>query len=189
MRRTTLLLAMGLLAAPAGEAAAKEVVAAKVCGASECRQVEDERPLAAFSEGGPAAPGPERAAGFYRAELTVAGEGGDRFRFELAVVPTAGMIRSEDGTWMPVSRTAAAQLRRVTRGLEPVPAGELGSLAGPEPVEARVDEVVVPEPEPSPSSPWWPWVLGGATVVAGLALLALRRRRREVGGSPKLAQG
>jgi hypothetical protein len=189
MRRTTLCLAVAMLAAPVGDAAAKEIVAAKVCGASQCRQVDDERALAALSEGGPAAPGPKGVSGFYRAKLTVAGEGEDRFRFELAVVPAAGMLRAEDGTWMPVSETAAAQLRRVTRGLEPIPAAKLGSLAGPEPVEARVDEVVVADPDPSGSSPWWPWALGGAALVAGLLLLPVRRRRRGAGGSPKPAEG
>jgi hypothetical protein len=166
----------------ATEATAKEVVAAKVCGASDCREVRDEKSLLALHEGGPPTDPPEKASSFYRAELTVKGDGNDKFTFklELVLVPAAGMVRgaNDDGSfaWMPVSDTAVGQFHRMTRGLKPIAAKKLDGLGPVELPEARVDEVVV-IPEDSSTrapdeAPVWPWLAGGLTalIILGLAL-------------------
>ncbi len=182
MTRSTLCLTLTLVLSLilAAEATAKEVVAAKVCGASDCREVRDEKSLLALHEGGPPADPPDKASAFYRAELTVKGDGHDRFTFQLVLVPNAGMVRgdNDDGSfaWMPVSDTAAAQFRRMTRGLKPIAASKLDGLGPVELPAARVDEVVVIAEDSSTGAsgeaPVWPWIAGGlaALIVLGLAL-------------------
>jgi hypothetical protein len=180
MTRATLCLTMALSLILATEAMAKEIVAAKVCGASDCREVRDERSLLALHEGGPPTDPPEKASPFYRAELTVKGDGNDRFTFRLVLVPGAGMIRgaNDDGSfaWMPVSDTAVGQFRRMTRGLAPIAAKKLDGLGPAKLPEARVDEVVViPQDSSTGASaeaPVWPWIAGGlaAVIILGLAL-------------------
>jgi hypothetical protein len=180
MTRSTLCVTLVLSLILAAEATAKEVVAAKVCGASDCREVRDEKSLLALHEGGPPADPPDKASAFYRAELTVKGDGNDRFTFELVLVPNAGMVRgdNDDGSfaWMPVSDTAVAQFRRMTRGLKPIAARKLNGLGPVELPEARVDEVVVIAEDSSTGASGealvWPWIAGGlaALIVLGLAL-------------------
>jgi hypothetical protein len=177
-RATLCLMVLSLILAT--EAMAKEVVAAKVCGASDCREVRDEKSLLALHEGGPPTDPPEKASPFYRAELTVKGDGTDRFTFKLVLVPAAGMVRgtNDDGSfaWMPVSDTAVGQFRRMTRGLEPIAAKKLDGLGPVKLPEARVDEVVViPDDSSTGASaeaPVWPWIAGGlaAVIILGLAL-------------------
>jgi hypothetical protein len=175
MTRLTLCLTMLLSLILAAQATAKEVVAAKVCGASDCREVRDERALMAMTEGGPPTD-PPKASGFYRADLTVKVDQGETDTFRTHLVPAAGMIRGEDGTWMPVSDQAAAEFRRITRGLEAIPAARFGALKSPPLPEARVDEVVEASPQPaaaaSGDAPVWPWIAGGvaALIIVGLAL-------------------
>jgi hypothetical protein len=175
MTRLTLCLTVVLSLILAAEATAKEVVAAKVCGASDCREVRDEKSLMAMAEGGPPTD-PPKASGFYRAELTVKGDQDETVTFGIHLVPTAGVIRGEDGTWMPVSDQAAAEFRRITRGLEAIPAARFGALKSPPLPEARVDEVVEPPQQPvaaaSGDAPVWPWIAGGLAVliILGLAL-------------------
>jgi hypothetical protein len=182
MRPLTLCLVLALPLALCPQAAAKEVVSVKVCGISECERLTDRQALLAFQEGGPPTNPPSKASAFYRAELRVRGEGDDVFRFSIAVVPDAGLLRGEDGTWMPVSNQAVAQFRRVTRGLEPFPAARLGGLDSGR-VEARVDEVVMPPEDvsrPAPgNAPVWPWILGGLALLtlSGYLLAAAAGRR------------
>jgi hypothetical protein len=164
----------------AGEAAAKEVIAAKVCGASDCRDVRDKKSLLALHEGGPPTDPPDKASPFFRAELTVKGEGNDRFNFEVVLAPRLGLVRGDNGdgtfAWMPVSDTAIIQFRRMTRGLEPIAAARLHGLGPVKLPEARVDEVVVINEDSSTGapgeSPLWPWIAGGlaALIILGLAL-------------------
>jgi hypothetical protein len=191
MRRLTLCLALMLPLALASSAAAKEVVAAKVCGASDCREVKDERALAAFHEGGPPTDPPDEASGWYRADVTVKADR-ENFTFAITIVPHAGLIRGEDGGWMPVSDTAVAQFRRVTRSLEAFPAAKLTGLDEQLP-QARVDQVFDPARESGAASeggsPAWPWIAGAALLLGGLALLLLPRLRRGPGGSPKPVEG
>jgi hypothetical protein len=172
-------------------AAAKEIVGAKVCGASDCRQVKDERALAAFHEGGPPTDPPDEASPWYRAEVTGKADR-ERFTFAITLVPDAGLIRDEAGGWAPVSDAAVAQFRRVTRTLEPFPAVKLDGLHAKLP-EARVDQVFNPAADSSPASDGgaaaWPWIVGAAALLAGLAWLLVSRLRRGPGGAPEPVEG
>jgi hypothetical protein len=188
MKRLALCLCLVMPLVLAGEAAAKKVVSAKVCGASDCRTVKDHEALLALSEGGTPTD-PPGAVAFYRVQLTGVGDG-ERFSFPIVIAPDAGLMRggteAEGYTWMPVSDRAVREFREITRGLEPVPPTK---LAGLDPPEARVDEVVLPpatDPAPADGAPVWPWVLG-AVAALGLVVLLLRWRRRL--GSPEPAEG
>ena len=180
MKRSLLWLTMALLLLPAAQATAKEVVGAKVCGASKCRKVEDKQSMMALLDGGAPTDPPSGPSPFYRATVTVKAEG-ERMHFPIVIVPRAGLIRgeNEDGTfsWVPMSDMVAAQYRRMTSGLQPIPARKLRGLHVPKP-EARVDEVVMIHPPSHEASagaaPVWPWIAGG---LAALALLALAWNR------------
>ena len=178
MTRLTLLLTLACSLTLAVPAAAKEVVGAKVCGASDCRQVDDDRALEALSQGGPSTGGPGRARAFYRVEVIVAGEGEERFRFGLHVVPAGGLMRGEDGNWMAMSPQALASFRAATAGLAPKRAARFAALAAP---PARVDEVVLPTAAPAAADsgggvPIWPFLAGALVLLAALGLW-LRPRR------------
>jgi hypothetical protein len=101
------------LAAPA---AAKEVAAAKVCGASECRDVEERKLLAVLPSGGdPTNPPSHPSGGWYRVTITIRGEGAFD-RFTVAALPDAGYLRAYDEgagryTWMPMIDDAARAYR------------------------------------------------------------------------------
>jgi hypothetical protein len=191
MKRLVLCLAVVLPFALVGEVAAKEVVSAKVCGASDCRVVKDRGALLALHEGG-APTDPPAAGSFFRAELTVRGDG-ERITFPVALVPDAGLVRggteAEGYTWMPVSDRAVREIREVTAGLEPFPATRLAGLDAPGLPEARVDQVVLPpatESRPDGGLHLWPW-LAGALAALGAAVLVRRWRRSP--GSPEPAEG
>jgi hypothetical protein len=179
MKRVALCLFLVLV--PAGGAAAKELESAKVCGASDCRTITDHKALIALVEGDLPVSPPDPSA-FYRVAVRVRGDG-EIATLRVVIVPSLGLMRGgtpADGyTWMPVPAESLRLQRRMTRGLEPLPASKLRGL---EPRKARVDEVVLPpaepEPEPTASSLAWPWILsalGGAAVLA-LAVSRLRRR-------------
>jgi MYXO-CTERM domain-containing protein len=194
VKRLAVCLALVLPLAVAGGAAAKEVVSAKVCGASECRTVKDRDALLALHEGGAPTDPPDAAAAFYRAELTVRGDG-EWIRFPIALVPSAGLVRGgteEEGyTWMPVSARAVREFRGFTAGLVPFPATRLTGLDASGLREARVDEVVPPPPSAAASrsdgaGPLWPWLAGA---LAALGVAAILRRRRASPGSPEPAGG
>jgi hypothetical protein len=174
-------LLMALWLTVAGQAAAKEPVRAKVCGASDCVEVKDRSLLFAMSGGGPPGPPPRSGAPWYRAAIVIAA-GEHRDSFELAVLPSAGYIRSRPGgavAWMRMTETGRVAWRRVTRGLEPRLAADLRGLEAPAPgtaAAARVDEVVEAPADPvSADTAGWPWPVAAA---AGLGLLGL------IGGSP-----
>ena len=183
MTRLTVCLTLVLSSIMTAQAMAKEVVSAKVCGASHCREIKDERSLMALAEGGPPTDPPKGASAFYRAELTVKGDGDDRFTFDVVLVPRAGLLRgtNDDGTftWMPVSDAAVAQFRRMTRGLEPIAARKLDGLGAPKLPQARVDEVVMVGDDEAAGGggPVWPWIAGGlgALILLGLGLYARSR--------------
>lgn len=199
MTRLTLCLTLVLSSILTAQAMAKEVVSAKVCGASDCREVKDERSLVALQEGGPPTDPPKGASAFYQAELTVKAPG-ERFTFEVALVPRAGLMRgaNDDGTftWMPVSDAAVRQFRRMTRGLDPIPPGKLDGLDAPKLPAARVDEVVVvgdkTTTDTEGGAPVWPWIAGGfgALIMLGLGLYARARDHmglHDDGNHPRLA--
>jgi hypothetical protein len=194
MKLLTLCMALVLPLALTSVAEAKKPVSAKVCGASDCKTVKDRDALLALIEGGGPTE-PPRASPFYRVDLTVRGDG-ELFTFPVVVVPEAGLLRggteAEGYTWMPVSAKAVREYRRITRGLEPVPAAKLAGL-DVRPPEARVDEVVLPPAEPDPGgggAPVWPWIVFGLPALGLLALAVARLRRpRPSPGPPEPAEG
>jgi hypothetical protein len=125
-------------------------------------------------------------------KLTVRGDR-ERITFPLVIVPDAGVLRggtaAEGYTWMPVSRQAVREHRRMTRGLAPLPAAKLDGLEVRLP-EARVDQVVLlaPEPEPGGGAPVWPWLVFGLPGL-GLLGLAVARFRRTRPVPPRPAEG
>jgi hypothetical protein len=124
MKPLTACLALVLTLSFAGGAAAKELESAKVCGASDCRKVTEHKSLVALMRGGPSTD-PPAAAPYFRVELTMRGDG-ELATFPVAIVPGAGALR--DGTardgfrWFQVPPRVAREYRRMTRGLEPIPA-------------------------------------------------------------------
>jgi len=175
---------LGLMLLFAASAAAKEPVAAKICGPSDCTTVKDKDTLMAFFEGGGPADPPARGVPWYtvRTAIDIGQERPDHFT--QVVIPRLGIVRGEDPTegyaWMSVSDRAARAYRRLTRGVEAYPASKLKGTA---PLEAKVDEVVLPpKPEPAAaadgggSSPL-PWIAGGL-VLLGVVIALVRRRGR-----------
>jgi hypothetical protein len=178
MRRLTICIVLTLSLVPAGVAAAKEPVKAKVCGPDSCRTVQDQDSLMALTEGGPPTQPPKRGAGWYSVRMTIQ-TGPEQFEsFPLVIVPSAGLVRGGDATegysWGAVSDHAANEYRRITRGLVAYPAG---ALKGVGPPKVRVDEVVLPPDQPKPdggSSPL-PWIAGGVLLLGAAGLLIRRR--------------
>jgi hypothetical protein len=193
MKRLTACLALLIFCALAATAAAKEVVAAKVCGASDCRQVKDRDAMLALAEGGTPTD-PPAAAPHYRVTLTVRGDG-ERFTFPVVIVPSSGYLRggteAEGYTWMPVSQLARNEYRRITRGIEPVPAAKLAGLDVRLPKEAQVDGVWVyaDEGDSRGGAPVWPWLVFGPLAAGLLALAVIRFRRRPRPGPAQPAEG
>jgi hypothetical protein len=185
---------------------ATEISSAKVCGASECREVSDREAATAlavarrssssieFPRGTDA---PARGLPWYKSTLTIRAEdGGEGFtdRVSVTVVPSAGLMRAEEGTWVTLPSESEEAYAKLTAGLTPRPARTLPSVgvdsealpavtvpSGGLP-PARVDEVVEPPSAATPASDGssvWIVALGGgvlAALVAGL-LLWMRHRR------------
>jgi hypothetical protein len=178
MRRLAFCLLLTLSLVPAGVAVAKEPVAAKFCGPSDCRTVKDRDRLMVFTEGGGPTDPPSRGAPWYSVRITIEIDHGRHDHFSMAIVPSLGLLRGSDETsgyaWMPATPGALREYRRITRGLAPFPAGKLKGVGAP---HARVDEVVLPphEAEPDGGSSPLPWI-GGGIVLLGLAGLLIRRR-------------
>src|SRR4029078_13010861 len=118
--RRLMLVAVGLLAAAAGlpllvppsavawdllALEATEISSAKVCGASECRELSDPEAATALAVG-PAPRGtdaPARGLPWYKNTLPIPAEGGgevDRVSVSVTVVPSAGLMRVGDGVWV-----------------------------------------------------------------------------------------
>ena len=113
--------------------------------------------------------------------------------FDQAIVPSLGVVGGEDPdggiTWMSMGRRAEGIYRDLTRDIAAFPASE---LKGTGPLEAQVDEVVLPpKPEPAAaadvggSSPL-PWLAGGLVLLGLVALVLVRWRGRPW---PRPAQG
>jgi hypothetical protein len=179
---------LALSLVPAGAAAAKEPVKAKVCGKSDCRTVEDRQTLMALTEGGPPTDPPEHGAGWYSVLVTIQIGDNEFDQFRSAIVPSLGLLRGSDSgegfVFMPATDRAARAYRSVTRGLAPFGATTLKGVGAP---KVRVDEVVLPSERPHEdggSSPL-PWIAGGVLLLA-LAGVLIRRRGLPW---PKPAQG
>ena len=185
---------------------ATEISSAKVCGASECREVSDpeaatalavvrtrrqgDRRVVDFPRGTDA---PARGLPWYKSTLTIRAEdGGEVFtdRVSVTVVPSAGLMRAEDGLWVTLPSESKEAYAKLTAGLTPRPARTLpgvGEDAKLPPV--RVDEVVEPPSaaNPAPASDGsnvWIVALGGGVLAALMAGLLLRIRHRRASTPP-----
>ena len=162
---------------------ATEISSAKVCGAGECREVSDPEAASALAVG-PRPRGtdaPERGLPWYKSTLTIRAEDGSEVftdRVSVTVVPSAGLMRWEDGfTWVTLPSESEEAYAKLTAGLTPRPARTLLPVA-------RVDEVVeppsaaTPEPASDGSNGWIVAVGGGLIALLVLGVILTIRRRR-----------
>ena len=181
MRRLTICLALALSLAFAGDAAAKKVVGAKVCGPSECAETHDRDNLAVFTEGGAPTDPPSHASAWYSVRVTVEVDDRQRDSFPMAILPRSGLMRGGDGaggySWFRLTPESLRRYRALVQEIAPFPARKLRGAGRP---KVRVDEVVPPPHERAASGGGGgsalPWVGGGlALLAAGLVLLPRRR--------------
>ena len=172
---------------------ATEISSAKVCGAGECRELSDPEAATALAVG-PTPRGtdaPVRGLPWYKNTLTIPAEGGgevDRVSVSVTVVPSAGLMRVNDGVWVTLPSESKEAYTKLTAGLTPRPARTLPSVGEDAnlPV-ARVDEVVEPPGAATPASDGsnvWIVALGGGVLAALMAGLLLRIRHRRASTPP-----
>src|SRR3954470_13171546 len=96
---------------------ATEISSAKVCGADECREVSDPEAATALAVGPRprGADAPERGLPWYKSTLTIPAEDGGKVRISVIVVPSAGLMRSEDRfTWVTLPSESEEAYAKVT---------------------------------------------------------------------------
>ena len=159
-----------------------EISSAKVCGASECREVSDPEAATALAVG-PTPRGtddPVRGLPWYTSTLTIpAEERGEVVRVSVTVVPSAGLLRVGDGVWVNLPSESKEAYAKLTAGLTPRPAKTLPSVG--EVVEAP--SAATPAPA-SDGSNVWVVALGGGVLAALMAGLLLRIRHRRASTPP-----
>src|SRR5215212_9317689 len=165
---------------------ATEISSAKVCGASECREVSDPEAATALAVGPrPRLTGaPERGVPWYKGTLTIRAEHGGEVRAHVIVVPSAGLLGLE-GAWVALPSESKEAYAKLTAGLTPRPAKTLPGTF------ARVVEVVEPPSAATPApasdgSNVWIVALGGGVLAALMAGLLLWIRHRR-GAAPPAA--
>lgn len=178
-----------VLAAPAQ---AKEVLAAKVCGANGCATSRDRDLIAGLAEGGDPVDPPQAAAPFFRVRLTIGDDRGNvAERFWTHFMPKGELIRGDNGTWMVATDAYTGALKKVVdpsmtaypaSGLEELLAGDLGvrgespGSSGAEPPRRE------PRAESGGSAAKTIGLAAGALAVALALLLVLALRRRRTAG-------
>jgi len=174
---------------------ATEISSAKVCGASECRELSDPEAATALAVGptprGTAAP--VRGLPWYKNTLTIPAEGGgevDRVSVSVTVVPSAGLMRVGDGVWVTLPSESKEAYAKLTAGLTPRPASTLLRVGDG---VARVDEVYCPACAASPAQASdgpnaWIVALGSGVLVALIAVWLLRIRRRRASTPPAASE-
>ena len=174
---------------------AKEISSAKVCGAGECREVSDPEAATALAVG-PRPRGtdaPERGLPWYKSTLTIRAEdGGEVFtdRVSVTVVPSAGLMRWEDGfTWVTLPSESEEAYAKLTAGLTPRPARTLPGVGedAKMPGGALAPEVFESPSAATPGSDGtnvWIVALGGGVLAALMAGLLLRIRHRRASTPP-----
>jgi hypothetical protein len=179
---------------------AKEISSAKVCGAGECREVSDPEAATALAVG-PRPRGtdaPERGLPWFKSTLTIPAEDGGEVRVSVIVVPSAGLMRWEDGvTWVTLPSESNEAYAKLTAGLTPRPARTLpGPGEDAKLPAARVDDVVEPPSAATPApasdgSNVWIVALGGGVLAALMAgvLLGIRHRRASTPSAAPEAPG
>lgn len=183
MRRSLLFLVCCAAVLAPSTASAKEIAGVSVCAADGCREVTDQSLWPALAEGGPGANRPAQTLAHFTVRVRVLAEGDETVEWSYVAVPSRGLMQSDDGSWMTMTPATRAALSGLTRGRAPLAAGEMPP--GRDLPPARVDEVFSPAETAAPAaenpSPW-PWLLGGAGLIAVLLALVLWRRR--TGGAP-----
>ena len=170
-----------------------EISSAKVCGASECKELSDPEAATALAVG-PTPRGtdaPVRGLPWYQSTLTIPAEERGEVRVSVTVVPSAGLMRvgDEDGVWVTLPSESKEAYAKLTAGLTPRPARTLPSVGVDGLPVARVDEVVeapsaaTPAPA-SDGSNIWIVALGGGVLAALMAGLLLRIRHRRASMPP-----
>jgi hypothetical protein len=165
-------------------ASAKQVTGAKVCGASDCRDVEARGLLFALPDtGDPTDPPRNPAGGWYRTTITMDAEGNHE-SFSVDAFPGENLVRVRDDStgsysWLPMTSDAARAYRKVTFGLDPRPISRLNDF------EAR-PPAATPQPAPEGGFPW-AWVAAVVAFGAAAAAFAVRRRRGGRFGHPGTA--
>lgn len=164
---------------------ATEISSAKVCGASECREVSDPEAASALAVGPRprGRPDPERGLPWYKGMLTFRAEGGGKLRASVIVVPSAGLLSLPGWGWWALPSKSRGAYAKLTAGLTPRPARTLPGTF------ARVVDVVEP---PSPATPApasdgsnvWIVALGGGVLAALMAGLLLWIRHRRASTPP-----
>jgi hypothetical protein len=125
---------------------------------------------------------------WYKSTLTIPAEGGgevDRVSVSVTVVPSAGLMRVNDGVWVTLPSESKEAYAKLTARLTPRPARTLLPAA---PV-ARVDEVVEPPSAATPAqasdgSNAWIVALGGGVLAALIAGLLFRVRHHRASTPP-----
>lgn len=172
---------------------ATEISSAKVCGASECRELSDPEAATALAVGlRPWTDAPMRGLPWYKSTLTIRAEDGGEVlteRVSATVVPSAGLMRSEDRDWVTLPSESKEAYAKLTAGLTPRPARTLPSVGEDALPVARVDEVVEAPSAATPASASdgsivWIVALGGGVLAALMAGLLLRIRHRRASTPP-----
>jgi hypothetical protein len=177
------------LATPA-VAAAKEIKAVQLCGASQCFTFDRGNSggkLGLFAQTGPPAAAPRRAAPWYRLRTRIGGRGMKPVVSTSDYVPSLGVIRVNDEGgggygWYEVNDDVRPVLRNVAARLAPRPPATLHvtdiAPGVPAPTPAARTAAAI---KPRESGTWNRWLI--APGVAGCALLlaarGARRRRAE----------
>jgi hypothetical protein len=199
-RRASLVIATAAVLAVAAPAGAKQVTGASVCGANGCvdrshllSPSRDDGGLLDLGVNRTGAPAP---APFIRLKIHV-GAGSETFGTNtLIVLPKQGIAAAEDGTWWKLSPHNVAEVRRLARGIAPLPASRLPGVELPTPADegsaghAQVNEVYQPaQLAPAATrhsgadaadgglSPIVPAGIAALLLGAGGAILVTRRRR------------
>jgi hypothetical protein len=165
---------------------ATEISSAKVCGASECRELSDPEAATALAVG-PTPRGtdaPARGLPWYKNTLTIPAEGGgevDRVSVSVTVVPSAGLLRVNDGVWVTLPSESKAAYTKLTAGLTPRPARTLRTVGALAPEVFESPSAATPA---SDGSNVWIVALGGGVLAALMAGLLLRIRHRRASTPP-----
>ena len=175
---------------------ATEISSAKVCGAGECREVSDPKAATALAVGPfpRFTDAPKRGLPWYRSTLKIRAEDGGEVRVSVIVVPSAGLMRWEDGvTWVTLPSESEEAYAKLTAGLTPRPARTLPSVGEDALPVARVDEVVEAPSAATPAlasdgSNVWIVALGGGVLAVLMAGLLLRIRHRRASTPPAASE-
>lgn len=178
--RTAILLALVSGLFLTGQASAKEMKNATVCGASGCERQASGKQLEWLAQVGNQAE-PPGGAPFYTVSVVVAEPAGTRETLHSIYVPSKHVIGTKpDGSrtvqWFEPLPQFAAVLKHIAPALKPFPSSRFPSSP----------TSIAPRPAPDPGSSAWPRialiaVLGAAVLAAGALALIRRAARRNYG--------